>query len=464
MRRAALLTLAVLALLPGAAAAKSNDSLAPNDAPAHWLPPEAWVYNHWLPYDEGRLYALLGITRAQLWQQLRDDHRTLAQLAARHGWRDPRAARATRSSRRGAAHVGAAPRSRCCAARACARSRRATSRSTCSSTRCTSSRSPSRAPQIFGVERRGASASCGARRAQPAGDRPPARPLAGAGARRWRSRCCASAPRAASRGQRDHRARRRGSCCAASSASFRAGWTRRATTARRRRTAARSSPLPHDYATNPAISADGTHVAYEAYRQKLPLAIKLGEIAVAARDSQRARHARQPPGGAAGRPAAGPALGLQPADLGRRALRRVRVLARQPELRQALRAHRGALADPRAGARRGVDHPPRGEDHSQSAYNPALAADGRRVAFQAVRDGRDGAGLRLRPAHRRADAGQRRLPRAPRGTVTSIYEPRLSADGRFVAFTAVTSRASGGPGATASSVVLRDLGPTPPRP
>src|SRR3954469_8180167 len=68
----------------------SADSDAPQNAPAHWLPPEAWVYNHWLPYDETRLYALLGITRIGLWQQLRDDHRTLAQLAARHGWPDPR--------------------------------------------------------------------------------------------------------------------------------------------------------------------------------------------------------------------------------------------------------------------------------------------------------------------------------------------------------------------------------------
>src|SRR3954467_1687326 len=68
----------------------SADSGAPAHAPAHWLPPEAWVYNHWLPYDETRLYRLLGITRVWLWEQLRDDHRTLAQLAARHGWRDPR--------------------------------------------------------------------------------------------------------------------------------------------------------------------------------------------------------------------------------------------------------------------------------------------------------------------------------------------------------------------------------------
>jgi dipeptidyl aminopeptidase/acylaminoacyl peptidase len=49
------------------------------------------------------------------------------------------------------------------------------------------------------------------------------------------------------------------------------------------------------------------------------------------------------------------------------------------------------------------------------------------------------------------------LPRAPRGTVTSIYEPRITTSGRFVAYTAVTSRATGGPGATSSRVMLRDL-------
>ena len=58
-------------------------------APAHWLPPEDWVYNHWLPYDEGRLYELLGVTRGAIWRQLRDDRHNLAQLAARHGWPDP---------------------------------------------------------------------------------------------------------------------------------------------------------------------------------------------------------------------------------------------------------------------------------------------------------------------------------------------------------------------------------------
>src|SRR4051812_22147632 len=69
---------------------KSPDSLAPRGAPAHWLPPEDWIYNHWLPYDETRLYSLLGITRLALWDQLRDDRHTVAQLAAQHGWPDAR--------------------------------------------------------------------------------------------------------------------------------------------------------------------------------------------------------------------------------------------------------------------------------------------------------------------------------------------------------------------------------------
>ena len=37
--------------------------------------------NHWLPYDETRLYRLLRIKRSDVWQQLRDDRHNLAQLA-----------------------------------------------------------------------------------------------------------------------------------------------------------------------------------------------------------------------------------------------------------------------------------------------------------------------------------------------------------------------------------------------
>ena len=73
------------------------------------------------------------------------------------------------------------------------------------------------------------------------------------------------------------------------------------------------------------------------------------------------------------------------------------------------------LADTADGRSSRIDHPPRGEDLSQSAYNPQLAADGRHLAFQAVRGAGHRAGLRLRPAHRRPHAGQRRPAARARG-------------------------------------------------
>ena len=65
---------------------KSLDSEAPPGSPPHWLPNETWVMQHWLPYDETRLYALLGVNRGDIWRWLRDDTRNLAGLAALHGW------------------------------------------------------------------------------------------------------------------------------------------------------------------------------------------------------------------------------------------------------------------------------------------------------------------------------------------------------------------------------------------
>ena len=75
-----LLALALLALaLPSSASgAGVPDPGAPPDSPPHWLPGEAWVSNHWLPYDEGRLYRLLAIKRSDIWLQLRDEAKATA--------------------------------------------------------------------------------------------------------------------------------------------------------------------------------------------------------------------------------------------------------------------------------------------------------------------------------------------------------------------------------------------------
>jgi Tol biopolymer transport system component len=454
VRRAALATLATLALLPGAAAAKSNDSLAPLDAPPHWLPPEAWVYNHWIPYDEGRLYRLLHINRDQLWLQLRDDHRNVAQLAARHGWRDPnRLAVALVAPWRG--HVGAA--------------RLAVLRSRALRTLTQGHLAqhlffhslhqfaiPSRAPQIFG--------------------------LTDAAFREVR-RTLELSPLTIARLHGRSPARVEALSVAALRERARAGVAGHAVTARQARILLRRQvtqlprwlgqaryngppkthrgllvALPHDYATNPSVSADGTHVVYEQYRQKLPVALRLGEIAVVSRDLRSGRDTlvSRPQAPRANQP-------LDPRSAYNATVsgdgRLVAYESSPGNVNFAKRYGRIGvhLADTARGRTTRIDHPPRGEDLSQSAYNPQLAADGRHLAFQAVR----GAGTPqvfvcdLHTGSRTlASAG---LPRAPRGTVTSIYEPRISADGRFVAFTAVTSRASGGPGQTASRVVLRDL-------
>src|SRR5215218_6386490 len=75
--------------LPAKPQTASLDSDAPPGAPPHWLPGEPWVMQHWLPYDEQRLYDLLGADRGVIWRQLRDDTRNLAQLAEQRGW-EPR--------------------------------------------------------------------------------------------------------------------------------------------------------------------------------------------------------------------------------------------------------------------------------------------------------------------------------------------------------------------------------------
>ncbi len=93
MRWAVLIVFLALAAPAGAQVAKpqtvSLDSEAPPGAPPHWLPNEQWVMQHWLPYDETRLYELTGVTRGEIWRWLRDDTRNVAGLAALHGWADP---------------------------------------------------------------------------------------------------------------------------------------------------------------------------------------------------------------------------------------------------------------------------------------------------------------------------------------------------------------------------------------
>lgn len=85
MRRPALI-LAALALALVAAAPASAER-RPLDAPAHWLPNEEWSNLLWLPFEEERLYRLLGKDRGDIFRWIRNDaDHTLAQLGERRGY------------------------------------------------------------------------------------------------------------------------------------------------------------------------------------------------------------------------------------------------------------------------------------------------------------------------------------------------------------------------------------------
>src|SRR4051794_41398090 len=88
MKTRALILAALLALLVPITA-RAADSHAPKGARGDWLPRTEWVMSSWLPYDEARLYALLDTDRAEVDAWL-DDHRSLGDLAHRHGVRPPR--------------------------------------------------------------------------------------------------------------------------------------------------------------------------------------------------------------------------------------------------------------------------------------------------------------------------------------------------------------------------------------
>src|SRR3954453_50367 len=425
---------------------RSADSDAPANAPAHWLPPEAWVYNHWLPYDETRLYRLLAITRVGLWEQLRDDHRTLAQLAARHGWQDPRPLPPAPTAPEAAS--GGSPRARVLRERAL---RTITQGHLAQHLFFHSLHQfgiASEAPAIFGVT------DVDFRRLRRAELSPLAiARLHGRSPGQVEALAIAVLRERATTGVRGHampgaqadRLLRR-------QLSQLPRWLDQAryngppTTDRGALT-----DLPHDYPSNPAISADGRHVAYESYRQKLPLAIKFGEIAVLRADLRTGKNAivsRLPSGGPTGPDPISAYNATLSSDGSRVAFESSR--GNQNFAKRYGRIG-VLLAD---GARtRGLDKRATDIPDSQSAYNPAMSADGSRVAYQAVRDGRtvvlvsDARG-RTRTVVRGAKVGG--------ATFADPYEPALSADGAKLVYPLATGRVAVPAGAT-SQVLVRDV-------
>lgn len=442
------------AAAPGAAATpasapvtkKSPDSDAPATAPAHWLPPAAWVYNHWLPYDEARLYGLLKITRQQLWAQLRDDHRTLAQLAARHGYPDPRVlARDLVAPRAAAVGPQRAGELRHRALQTITQGHLAQHVFFHSLHQFAV---PSAAPDIFGVT----DARFRALRRQELsplsigrlhGRSPGAVEGASIAVLRERVRTGVRGG-AMSRAQGDLLLRRQ--------LTQLPRWLDQARYNGPPPThAGNLVDLPKDYASNPAIAASGRFVAYEAYRQKLPLAVKLGEIAVLRTDLATGRTRLVSPIPAGGR---NPTSAYNPSISSDG--RRVTFESSAGNNNFAKRYGRigTLLADTRTGTVGPVARPRRGVPDSQSTYNPDVAAGGRRMVYQAVRDGRTVVIARSLPGGaervvvRGAKAGGERY--------ADPYEATLSADGSKLVYTLASGRVDD-PRTATSSVRVTDL-------
>lgn len=429
-----------------AAAPHSPDDLAPPDAPAHWLPPEPWVYNHWLPYDEGRLYRVLHITRDDLWEQLRDDHRTLAQLAARHGHPSPRKLAAALVAGRKVTATSRAELER--------RARMTITQGHLAQHLFFHSLHqfaiPSAAPDLFGVT----DAAFRALRRQELSPlaigrmhgRSPGR-IEGGAIAVLRERIAAGV------GDGDMTARQ-----------GRILLRRQLTQLPRWLDQARYNgpPLTHrgalvqkprDYASNPAISRDGRFVAYEGYRQKLPLAVKLGEIAVLRTNLDAGLTDLISPIAPGGETGPDPISAYNPAISANGRLVTYESSAGNQNFAKRYGRIGALLCDLGSHATTEVDDPSAGVPESLSSYNPVMAADGTRMIYEAVRDGRTVImGRDVASGRERVEVAGTRVGGARYG---DPYEPGISADGGRVAYTLARGRL-GDPGAARSEVVVRD--------
>lgn len=57
------------------------DSDAPPGADAMWLPEEEWVMERWMPFDEDRLVARIGMSHVTLYTRLKQGNRSIADIA-----------------------------------------------------------------------------------------------------------------------------------------------------------------------------------------------------------------------------------------------------------------------------------------------------------------------------------------------------------------------------------------------
>lgn len=442
IRRAASSILALAALLVATPSAAAQDSLAPRGALPHWLPTKKWVYEHWLPFDEGRMYRLLRADRKVIWKHLRDDAaHDLEQLGRRRGYTPERLAAALVAPRAGKVSAATLRTLRARAYRVLTQGHLSQHILFHSLHQRTI---PLAAPRLFGTA--SVEEYLQLRRAELS-------PLQ-IGRQHGRTRVqmqrgIVAALRATNaEGVRTGMMTRRQARILLDRQLRQVprwlGQSRYNGPPQTGTNGARSIPLlpPGDYANNPSISDDGETVVFDAYRAKIPEAKRFGEISVVSYEVGAGRllpisHPLAPSGPLAPRSAYN---GTVSAD-GRtvvyeRAEGNLNFAKRYSEMQVFARSR------PAVRAATSVSHPAdRRSKRSRSAYNPSVSADGRLVAFEATDDGGG-----TRPS--RNGVWVRDLARSTdrligEGSGGAIYEPRLLGDGSGLLVTAADAGSDG---------------------
>lgn len=418
---------AVVLTVGWAGPAQAQDSDAPKGALPHWLPTEEWVYQHWIPFDEGRLYAVLGTTRAKVWTHLRDDKaHNLRQLATRRGLTLDAAARRLVAPRLASA-------SPALARRLLSRARRTLDQGHLSQHLLFHSLHqlaiPNAATRIFGTPSKERYLEL--RRAE----------VSPMEIGRLHGRPQASVQRLATQALRDAAARgvRTGAFTERQSAILLDRQLRQLPRflGQRRyngppQTGPGSRPLlpPNDFANRPSITADGATVVFDAYRATIPQAKALGEIRVVA--------------AALGDPAAALAELTPPAPLPQSTYNSqvsadgTTAVAERAAGNLTFAKRYGHMRvigiDRVANTRFEISH--RGSlKNSRTAYNPSVSADGTRFVFEVSDDG--GRGVRSTNALLLFDRATGKTRTIGGGSgYGALYEPQITPDGRFVTVTA----------------------------
>ena len=436
------LTVLALALPASALAAGVPDPDAPPDSPPHWLPGEAWVSNHWLPYDETRLYRLLEIKRSDVWQQLRDDRHNVAQLARRHGWSAQRLAGALVAPWRGKVPASRLGLLRSRALRTLTQGHMAQHMFFHSLHQFAV---PARARRIFGLSKEPYLAL---RRAELSpiqigmlyGRSPGQVQTAVISTLRERSRAGVRTRSIPAKQVRLLLSRQVSQVPRWLQQSRYNGPPPTHHDGPHRGTLVEK---PRNYATNPAISADGSRVAFESYEQRVPLAVSTGEIGVFS----------SPAAGGAGSLVSSTAAGNPRSAYNAAVSSNGRYVAFEIAAGNLNFAKRYGqihvnVHDATTGKTEEIDGPITKPGYSRSAFNPSLSDDGGELAFSAV--GVDGnTVIWVRRAGTKANDIATPRPRgAPPG---DAYGGRLSGDGRRLVFTWVPRDGS------RSHVYLTDL-------